>query len=110
MPCVRRSFLTVSVGWAPLSSHSRMRSSLRTIVEGLVCALYWPTVSSTRPSRGERWSATTTRHTGSFFPPTRVSLSRTATAQQGSGFASAATLPHERVDVRHLAAPELLHD
>src|SRR4051794_41682378 len=27
-----------------------------------------------RPSRGERLSATTTRHTGSFLPPTRVSL------------------------------------
>src|SRR3954469_22976314 len=27
-----------------------------------------------RPSRGERLSATTTRQTGSFFPPTRVSL------------------------------------
>src|SRR3954463_4177895 len=32
----------------------------------------------TRPSRGERWSATTTRQTGFFLPPTRVSLTRTA--------------------------------
>src|SRR4051794_39097685 len=32
----------------------------------------------TRPSRGERWSATTTRQTGFFLLPTRVSLTRTA--------------------------------
>src|SRR5918998_344523 len=35
-------------------------------------------VSMKRPSRGERRSATTTRHTGSFFPPTRVSRMLTA--------------------------------
>src|SRR3954453_962408 len=35
----------------------------------------------TRPSRGERWSATTTRQIGFFFPPTRVSLTRTAKSQ-----------------------------
>src|SRR3954449_12822526 len=34
-----------------------------------------------RPSRGERWSATTTRQIGFFFPPTRVSLTRTAKSQ-----------------------------
>jgi hypothetical protein len=35
-------------------------------------------VSITRPSRGERWSATTTRQIGFFFEPTRVNLNRTA--------------------------------
>ena len=67
------------VGWAPLASHVRTLSSSSTIVDGLVCALYCPTVSMMRPSRGERWSATTTRQIGSFLPPTRVSRSRTAT-------------------------------
>src|SRR3954451_2921084 len=38
-------------------------------------------VSIARPSRGERWSATTTRQIGFFLPPTRVSLTRTAKSQ-----------------------------
>ena len=46
------------LGWAPRASQSRMRSSSSTIVDGFVWALYCPTVSMTRPSRGERWSAT----------------------------------------------------
>src|SRR5829696_2095720 len=40
----------------------------------------------TRPSRGDLRSATTTRQTGSFFPPTRVRRMETdMTAQQDSG-------------------------
>src|SRR3954464_3551624 len=111
MPCVRRSLRTCGVGWAPLESHSRIRSSLRTIVEGSVCGLYWPTVSMKRPSRGERWSATTTRQMGSFLPPTRVSLSRTAmrSFRASKRRRRLAGLPHERPEVRHLAAPDLAH-
>src|SRR3954447_17348786 len=111
MPCVRRSLRTCGVGWAPLESHSRIRSSLRTIVEGSVCGLYWPTVSMKRPSRGERWSATTTRQIGSFLPPTRVSLSRTAmrSFRASKRRRRLAGLPHERPEVRHLAAPNLAH-
>src|SRR3954471_20487830 len=63
-----------------------------------------------RPSRGERWSATTTRHTGSFLPPTRVSLSRTAMdsfrRKRGRRLAG---LPHQRPEVGHLAAPDVAH-
>src|SRR3954449_7340946 len=111
MPWVLRSLRTWGVGWAPLESHSRMRSSLRTIVEGCVCGLYWPTVSMKRPSRGERWSATTTRQIGSFLPPTRVSLSRTAmrSFRASKRRRRLAGLPHERPEVRHLAAPDLAH-
>src|SRR5688572_28200897 len=55
------------------------------MVGGSVCGLYRPIVSMNRPSRGERRSATTTRHWGSFFPPTRVSRMLTAiTARQDS--------------------------
>ena len=56
----------------------RMEPSI-VIVDGLVWALYCPSTSMNRPSRGERWSAATTRQIGFFLPPTRVSLSRTAT-------------------------------
>src|SRR3954465_7742569 len=64
-----------------------------------------------RPSRGERWSATTTRQIGSFFPPTRVSLSRTAmrSFRASKRRRRLAGLPHERPEVRHLAAPDLAH-
>src|SRR4051795_11105845 len=112
MPWVLRSLRTWGVGCAPLDSHSRIRSSLRTIVEGSVCGLYWPTVSMKRPSRGERWSATTTRQIGSFLPPTRVSLSRTAmrSFRASKRRRRLAGLPHERPEVRHLAAPELAHE
>ena len=48
-----------------------------TISEGSVCGLYWPIVSIVRPSRGERWSATTIRQIGFFFEPTLLSLIRT---------------------------------
>src|SRR5436305_11388999 len=43
-----------------------------------------------RPSRGERWSATTTRQIGFFLPPTRVSLTRTAKSQFTSRLVDAA--------------------
>src|SRR5919107_4185150 len=63
-----------------------------------------------RPSRGERRSATTTRHTGSFFPPTRVSRMLTAIpARQDSGRWHALTLAHERREVGHLARLEAAH-
>ena len=39
MPCVRRSFLTVSVGWAPRASQSLTLASSSTMVDGSVCAL-----------------------------------------------------------------------
>src|SRR5215217_4963031 len=111
MPCVFRSLRTWGVGCAPLASHSRIRSSLRTIVEGCVCGLYWPTVSMKRPSRGERWSATTTRQIGSFLPPTRVSLSRTAmNSFRRKRRRRLAGLSHQRPDVGHLAAPDLAHE
>src|ERR1700742_4869608 len=59
-----------------------------------------------RPSRGERRSATTTRHCGSFFPPTRVSLMLTAiSARQDSGSA----LAHELAQVGHLALLDAAH-
>src|SRR3954453_8626600 len=63
-----------------------------------------------RPSRGERWSATTTRHTGAFLPPTRVSLSRTAICSfRRKRRRRLAGLSHERPEVGHLAAPDLAH-
>src|SRR5919112_5256969 len=111
MPWVLSSLRTCGVGWAPLLSQSRIRSSLRRIVDGSVCGLYWPTVSMKRPSRGERWSATTTRQIGSFLPPTRVSLSRTAmrSFRASKRRGRLAGLPHERPEVGHLAAPDLAH-
>ena len=77
MPLVRSRVATVRVGWAPCSSQWRARSSSITISEGSVCGLYWPIVSIVRPSRGERWSATTMRQIGFFFEPTLLSLIRT---------------------------------
>src|SRR3954451_9766079 len=60
----------------------------------------------TRPSRGERRSATTTRQTGSFFPPTRVRRMETdMTAPQDSELA----LPHQLAEVGHLAGRQALH-
>src|SRR3954471_2814979 len=80
-------------------------------------------VSIARPSRGERWSATTTRQIGFFLPPTRVSLTRTAKSQftsrsRGRGAAAApsvarcpptlAAAGHLR-QRRHLALLQLPH-
>src|SRR5215204_3394309 len=60
----------------------------------------------TRPSRGERRSATTTRQTGSFFPPTRVRRMETdMTARQDSEL----PLPHQLAEIGHLARAEALH-
>ena len=69
MPLVRSSVATVRVGWAPFSSQCWARSSSITISDGSVCGLYWPIVSIVRPSRGERWSATTTLQIGFFLRP-----------------------------------------
>src|SRR4051812_7684883 len=71
-------------------------------------------VSMNRPSRGELRSATTTRQTGSFLPPTRVRRMLTdirrsslAAAVGGNGSAPAHHLAHAG---RHLAARQALHD
>src|SRR5215204_6080375 len=70
MPLVRSRVATVFVGRAPFSSQCFARSSSITIKEGSGCGLYWPIVSIVRPSRGERWSATTTLQIGFFLLPT----------------------------------------
>src|SRR5437763_16124773 len=82
------------------------------MVDGSVCALYWPRISITRPSRGERWSAATTRQIGSFLPPTRVSLSRTAKTVSCREKRSPrlAALAHHGCEIGHLASRNLLHD
>src|SRR5688572_22705562 len=60
----------------------------------------------TRPSRGDRRSATTTRQTGSFFPPTRVRRMETdMTARQDSEL----PLPHQLAEVGHLPRRKALH-
>src|SRR5215204_5369330 len=70
----------------------------------------------TRPSRGERLSATTTRHTGSFFPPTRVSLMLTAMLGEQVSEAcrtrragSRSALAHQGAEVRHLPLRQAPH-
>src|SRR3954469_15132914 len=67
-----------------------------------------------RPSRGERLSATTTRHTGSLRPPTRVSLMLTAiTDGEPSGRfvgGRAGSSPHHRAEVGHLALLQPAHE
>src|SRR6202789_2761008 len=78
MPLVRSRPAPVSEGWAPSSSQWRARSSSNSMIEGLVCGLYWPIVSIVRPSRGERLSATTMRQIGFFLDPTLLSLILTA--------------------------------
>src|SRR3954453_9831612 len=113
MPWVLRSFWTGSEGSAPLESQYWIRSSLRTMVEGSVWALYRPRVSMNRPSRGERRSATTPRHWGSFFPPTRVSRMLTAiSARQDSGRERSETsaLLHQLAQIGHLALLDPAHE
>src|SRR3954453_17483633 len=72
-------------------------------------------VSMDRPSRGERLSATTTRHTGSLRPPTRVSLMLTlmsaeeVSARRWLG-AGVGLLPHHRAEVGHLALLQPAHE
>src|SRR4051812_5345249 len=68
-----------------------------------------------RPSRGERLSATTTRHTGSLRPPTRVSLMLTAITDgepSGRRFVGgrAGSSPHHRAEVGHLALLQPAHE
>src|SRR3954454_23742957 len=112
MPWVFRSFWTGSEGWAPLLIQYRIRSSLRTIVDGSVCGLYRPSVSMNRPSRGERRSATTTRHWGSFFPPTRVSRMLTAISAEQDSVRSQPTgspLAHQLAEIGHLALLDPAH-
>src|SRR5690349_24618791 len=59
-----------------------------------------------RPSRGERRSATTTRHCGSFLPPTRVSRMLTAIS---AGQDSDLPLSHQLAQVGHLALLDAAH-
>src|SRR6188472_3322758 len=56
-----------------------------------------------RPSRGERWSATTTRQIGFFLLPTRVSRTRTDIGAERLATAD------ELLQRRHLPARDLLH-
>src|SRR6478752_2937784 len=106
MPWIFMSFWTGSEGCAPLLIQYRTRSSFRTTVDGSVCGLYRPSVSMNRPSRGERRSATTTRHWGSFFPPTRVSRMLTAISGQQD---SVSALAHELAEIGHLARLDAAH-
>src|SRR5207302_6076976 len=57
----------------------------------------------TRPSRGERWSATTTRQIGFFLLPTRVSLTRTDIGRESLA------ARHQLAQIGHLAPGQLLH-
>src|SRR3954451_21061071 len=123
MPLVRSRVATVFVGRAPISSQCFARSSSITIREGSGWGLYWPIVSIVRPSRGERWSATTTLQIGFFFDPTLRSLILTdmrrrrlndcraaADAKRSScSDAGSARPAHERLRVGHLALRHLLH-
>src|SRR4051812_22505291 len=59
-----------------------------------------------RPSRGERRSATTTRHCGSFFPPKRVSRMLTAISGEQD---SDSALAHELAEIGHLALLDPAH-
>src|SRR5918994_3968160 len=67
-----------------------------------------------RPSRGERWSATTTRQIGFFLLPTRVSRTRTD-IERGRLATARELLQGRHLPARHLAhqllhLPELLHE
>src|SRR5690349_10814835 len=70
-----------------------------------------------RPSRGERWSATTTRQIGFFLLPTRVSRTRTDIGRERLATPRAAdpagccALPTagQLLQRRHLARRDLLH-
>src|SRR4029453_14886664 len=92
-----------------------------TIRDGSICGLYWPMVSIVRPSRGERWSATTTLQIGFFLLPTlrsriltdmrRPRLDDRARTRSGAALADAglAHASHQGLRVGHLALGELLH-
>src|SRR4051795_7006568 len=108
MPLVRSRVATVFVGRAPFSSQCLARSSSITISEGSGCGLYWPIVSIVRPSRGERWSATTTLQIGFFLLPTL--RSRILTDMRRRRLEDRSThAPHQLLRVGHLALGELLH-
>src|SRR5438874_10595045 len=108
MPWVRSNVATVLVGWAPRSSQCRARPSSITISDGSGCGLYWPIVSIVRPSRGERWSATTTLQIGFFLLPTLRSRILTDMRRRRLEDHSPHA-PHELLGVRHLALGHLLH-
>src|SRR5919106_6508469 len=57
-----------------------------------------------RPSRGDRRSATTTRHTGSLRPPTRVSLMLTDMRR------SSLAVAHQLAEVGHPALLQPAHE
>src|SRR5918995_7000436 len=71
-----------------------------------------------RPSRGERWSETTTRQIGFFLLPTRVRRTRTDIERgrlaEAAGSARCAPMllssAGQLLQRRHLAARHLLHD
>src|SRR5207237_3780142 len=71
-PEIVSSRWTCSVGWAPLRSHSSARSLLMSTRGGSSRGPYFPMISTKRPSRGDRASATTTRYVGCFFLPIRI--------------------------------------
>src|SRR5919108_5651186 len=103
MPLVRSRVATVFVGRAPFSSQCFARSSSITIREGSGCGLYWPMVSIVRPSRGERWSATTTLQIGFFFDPTLRSLILTDMRRRRLDDAQRLShTPHQLLRVGHL--------
>src|SRR3954469_19800107 len=79
-----------------------------TISDGSVCGLYWPMVSIVRPSRGERWSATTTLQIGFFLLPTLRSRILTDMRRRRLEDRSPHAA-HQLLGVRHLALGELLH-
>lgn len=61
MPVRLSSAVALSDGCAPLESQCSARVSSIAICDGFVSGLYCPRISTKRPSRGERWSETTTR-------------------------------------------------
>src|SRR5437764_3868560 len=71
-PEIVSSRWTCSVGWAPLRSHSSARSLSISTRGGSSLGPYFPMISTKRPSRGDRASATTTRYVGCFFLPIRI--------------------------------------
>src|SRR5207253_421469 len=71
-PEIVSSRCTCSVGWAPLRSHASARSLSMSTRGGSSRGPYFPMISTKRPSRGDRASATTTRYVGCFFLPIRM--------------------------------------
>src|SRR3954463_7848086 len=107
MPLVRSRVATVFVGRAPWSSQCFARSSSITISEGSGCGLYCPIVSIVRPSRGERWSAATTRQIGFFLLPTLRSRILTDMRRRRLEDRLLPHAPHQLLGIGHLALGEL---